>query len=60
MINLRECKTHLFKKGWSAQKIVPFDKLVQKIKLRSDKRYEERPSEYNGVYQDDSKSQMLS
>jgi hypothetical protein len=49
MVNLRECPTHLFRKGWSPSKIVPFDKLANKITVRSDKKIEEKPSEYNGT-----------
>lgn len=47
MINLREVKTHLFRKGWSPQKVVPFDKLNGKVNMRSDKKIEERVSEFN-------------
>ena len=47
MINLRECKTHLFRKGWSPAKVVPFDKLKDKIAVRTDKKFEERVSEFS-------------
>lgn len=39
MINLREVKTHLFRKGWSPQKTVAFDKVKDKIAVRSDKKF---------------------
>ena len=45
VVNLRDYKQHMFRKGWNTQNVVPFHKLKGKIRMRTDKKLEERVSE---------------